>query len=234
MNQSDVKPILKRQVLPALALIAAALLILSAAAQDKAKPDPHASGQVASGGSDEVSYCLKCHTSGCTMPHPERVAVTWATNGRTVLAGGGVTCGSCHTPGFRHRGDAFLARDQKGLCSNCHFGAHALRSAHPYNAPCVSCHTEPRANLVAGRTGTSSMVADIDRECMRCHYDGPVTHPVGIPNSKIKAPDLPLGRDGSITCVTCHFGHSNQNSNGQLLRMSNRRGALCLKCHDDL
>jgi predicted CXXCH cytochrome family protein len=210
----------------------AALLILSALAQQKAGPDPHATGKIVAGNADEVTFCTKCHTSGCTMPHPERVAVTWATDGPTYLANGKVTCGSCHSQGFRHRGDAFLARDQKGLCSNCHFGSHAIQSAHPYNTPCVSCHTASPADLKAGRN-TAAMVAEINAECLRCHYDGPVSHPVGIPNTKNKC-DLPLAKDGSITCVTCHVGHSNQNRFGQLLRSTNRRGALCLKCHDDL
>lgn len=236
MKPNREKLITEKPTVFAVSIILGLALIFSAGAQDKAKPNPHAAGQVKAAGTDEVKYCMSCHTAGCTMPHPEgprKAAVTWPTNGRTVLANGAVTCGSCHTPGFRHRGDAFLARDQKGLCSNCHFGDHALPNAHPYKTACESCHTAPKASLVAGARATASMVADIDAECLKCHYDGPITHPVGIPNSKKKC-DLPLSRDGQITCVTCHFGHSNQNGNGQLLRMNNRRGALCLSCHDDL
>jgi predicted CXXCH cytochrome family protein len=168
------------------------------------------------------------------MPHPEHVAVNWPINGRANLANGQVTCSSCHTPGFRHRGDAFLARDQKGLCSPCHYGQHVLPNAHPFGTPCSSCHTAPKASLVAASPACTKMVDSIDGECLRCHYDGPISHPIGMPNSKKAAPDLPLGRDGKITCVTCHYGHSNQNPFGQLLRKNNRRGGLCLSCHDDL
>jgi predicted CXXCH cytochrome family protein len=78
------------------------------------------------------------------------------------------------------------------------------------------------------------MVASINGECLRCHFDGPITHPVGIKNTKKNAPDLPLGADGTITCVTCHFGHSNQDIHGGLLRKPNKHGELCLSCHDDL
>ncbi len=78
------------------------------------------------------------------------------------------------------------------------------------------------------------MKTGIDTECIRCHYDGPVTHPVGIPNTKKQAPDLPLSADGKITCVTCHVGHSQQDRFGMLLRKDNRKGGLCLSCHDDL
>jgi len=168
------------------------------------------------------------------MPHPEQVAVNWPINGRMNLANGSVTCSSCHSPGFRHRGDAFLARDQKGLCSPCHYGTHSLPDAHPFATPCASCHTEPKEGLIAGKPAARAMVAAIDGECLRCHYDGPITHPIGIPNTKIQAPDLPLSKDGRITCVTCHYGHNNQNANGQLLRKNNKKGGLCLSCHDDL
>lgn len=211
------------------------LALFEASAQGLAKENPHASGKVSvPPGANEVAYCSKCHTAGCPMPHPELVAVNWPTNGRVNLPGGKVSCNSCHTPGFRRRVDAFLAQDQKGLCAVCHFGAHALPDAHPYTTRCSSCHTSPRNELVTGHPATRNMTADIDEECLRCHYDGAITHPVGIKNTKKPAPDLPLAQDGAITCVTCHFGHSNQNQNTQLLRANNRRGGLCLKCHDDL
>lgn len=168
------------------------------------------------------------------MPHAEGVAVKWATRGKVNLQNGAVTCSSCHTPGFRRRSEAFLARDQKGLCSNCHFGDHVLPNAHPFGTPCDSCHTQPKVKLQADPKIAHSMVAGVSGECLRCHYDGPVSHPVGMKNSKTPAPDLPLGPGGTITCVTCHFGHSDQNKNGQLLRKNNRRGDLCLSCHSDL
>lgn len=220
---------------PFLCLSVFLIALFDAAAQGTAEVNPHQSGQVSvPAGTNEVAYCTKCHSAGCPMPHPERVAVPWPINGRTNLAGGSVTCSSCHTPGFRHRSDAFLARDQKGLCSPCHYGTHVLPNAHPFGTPCASCHIEPKESLVAGKPASRTMVATIDAECLRCHYDGPITHPVGIPNSKKPASDLPLSKDGKITCVTCHFGHSTQNANGQLLRKNNRRGGLCLTCHDDL
>jgi len=233
LEQSGFGLISKNYLIAVVASTAAVLAVLTALAQQKAPADPHETGKLVAGNADEVRYCTKCHTSGCTMPHAEGVAVTWRTDGPAYLANGNVTCGSCHSQGFRHRGDAFLARNQKGLCSNCHVGAHTIQSAHPYSTRCASCHVASRADLDAMRN-TSAMVATINAECLRCHYDGPVSHPVGVPNTKNKAPDLPLAKDGSITCVTCHTGHSNQNKFGQLLRVSNRRGGLCLKCHDDL
>jgi len=211
------------------------LAIVQTAAQTAPLQDPHPSGRVvAPPGTDEVAYCTKCHTSGCPMPHVEHKPVNWPINERLTLANGAVTCSSCHTPGFRHRSDAFLARDQKGLCSPCHYGAHVLPNAHPFGTPCESCHTVPQSKLQPPSAVDKAMVASIDAECLRCHFDGPITHPVGIKNTKNQAPDLPLGTDGAITCVTCHFGHSNQNAFGNLLRKDNRRGGLCLSCHDDL
>lgn len=220
-----------------LAVLLTGLLLFAAAQDSGTKADPHATGKiVVPAGASEVAYCISCHKSGCPVPHPELVKMTWTANGRVVLGvHGEITCGSCHTRGFRHRSDAFLARDQKGLCNNCHFGAHALSNAHTSGRPCESCHTKPQSVLahvtpVEART----MKVGVDTECLRCHYDGPVTHPVGIPNTKKQAPDLPLSADGKITCITCHIGHSQQDRFGMLLRKDNRRGGLCLSCHDDL
>lgn len=206
-----------------------------AVAQKPAAPDPHLSGKIqAPVGADEVSYCSKCHVAGCPMPHVEHAQVSWPVHSQVNLANGTVTCSTCHTPGFKRRSDAFLARDQKGLCSNCHYGTHQLPNAHPFGAPCQSCHTEAKQKLTAANPASASMTADINAECMRCHFDGPITHPIGVPNTKNHAPDLPLAKDGTITCVTCHVGHSQDNRFGQLLRKSNHRGALCLSCHNDL
>jgi predicted CXXCH cytochrome family protein len=203
-----------------------AVALIRSGAQTSTEGNPHLSGRVvAPQGANEVAFCDKCHTTGCPMPHPEHVPVNWPINGRVNLANGQVTCSSCHTPGFRHRTDAFLARDQKGLCATCHNGTHVLPNAHPFGTPCESCHSAPRASLTASSPTTTDMVATIDAECLRCHYDGPITHPIGVPNTKKAASDLPLSKDD---------GHSNEDRNGQLLRKNNHRGALCLTCHDDL
>jgi len=228
-----------RGTVPA-AIIAACLtvlLLLAAAQEPEKKADPHASGKInLPPNTSEVAYCNGCHKTGCPVPHPELVKLTWQAQGRTVLGvQGEITCGSCHTRGFRRRSDAFLARDQKGLCNNCHYGAHALTNLHTTNQKCESCHTKTQAELAhATPVETRAIKVGVDTECLRCHYDGPVTHPIGIPNTKKKAPDLPLSPEGNITCVTCHIGHGNQDRIGQLLRKDNRKGGLCLSCHDDL
>jgi predicted CXXCH cytochrome family protein len=198
--------------------------------------DPHSTGKlVAPAGANEVAYCDSCHKTGCPAPHPEGVRLTWAARGRTVLdAAGNLTCGSCHTRRFRSRENAFLARDQKGLCEDCHFAAHAVSNVHTISRNCGACHAHPVAAGQPGSALVRAMQANVDSECRRCHYDGPITHPVGVPNSKDKAPDLPLAANGAITCVTCHVGHQQEDKFGSLLRADNRRGGLCLKCHDDL
>jgi predicted CXXCH cytochrome family protein len=221
--------------LPAIGLASALL----ATAQDARKGDPHAAGSVRlPPGASEVVYCTGCHKSGCPAPHPELVKLTWPAQGRVWLGVvGETTCGTCHAPGFRHAADAFRARDQKTLCGPCHYGAHALSDAHTLPTPvaCRSCHALGQAALAhATPEQTRSLITGVDTECMRCHYDGPITHPVGVPNTKKKAPDLPLSADGKMTCNTCHFGHNGDNKFGVLLRKDNRRGGLCLSCHDDL
>lgn len=228
-----------RWSLPAtvLAALATGLLLLAAAQETNGKADPHAAGKVnLPPNTSEVVYCRSCHKTGCPVPHPELVKMNWPPRGRVVLGVvGETTCGTCHSRGFRHRSDAFLARDQKGLCNNCHYGDHALTNTHTTNQRCETCHTGTQSQLAhAAPAAAHAMQVGVDTECLRCHYDGPVTHPVGIPNKKKPAPDLPLSTDGKITCITCHIGHSQQNRFGVLLRKDNRRGGLCLSCHDDL
>jgi predicted CXXCH cytochrome family protein len=220
------------------ALAASAASLLLAVAQGPVTlADPHAAGKInLPAGASEVAYCTSCHRTGCPVPHPELVRQTWAPNGRVVLGvQGEVTCGTCHTRGFRHRADAFLARDEKGLCLTCHNGDHTISDAHTSNQGCEACHAESAPRLAhATPVETRMLKAGIGTECLRCHYDGPVTHPTGIPNTKKKAPDLPLSADGKITCVTCHIGHKQNDRFGAMLRKDNRRGSLCLSCHDDL
>ena len=212
-------------------------LLIAAAQETGRKANPHATGKVnLPSGASEVLYCNGCHKQGCPAPHPELVRMRWQANGRAVLgANGEITCGSCHTRGFRHRADAFLARDQKNLCNNCHFASHAISNAHSSDQKCDACHTKPKVELAhATPVETRVLKTGVDSECLRCHYDGPVTHTIGIPNTKKKAPDLPMSSDGKITCITCHIGHNQQNRFGVMLRKDNRRGGLCLSCHDDL
>ena len=219
-----------------LALFAAALLI-SGAQQLAPMGDPHASGKiVVPPNTSEIAYCMGCHNKGCPLPHPESVTPSWPARGKTVMGvAGEITCGTCHTRGFRHRTDAFLARDQKGLCNNCHYGNHALTNTHTTNQNCEGCHIKGQAALTkAPPAEAKALKPGMDDECSRCHYDGPVTHPIGILNKKKKAKDLPLSPEGNITCVTCHVGHKQQDRFGMMLRKDNRRGGLCNSCHDDL
>jgi hypothetical protein len=218
-------------------LLIVLLIVLAAAQPPSSPPDPHASGKiVVPPNTSEIAYCDGCHTKGCPMPHKEGVTLDWAATGRVVLGvNGEITCGTCHTRGFRHASDAFLARDQRGLCNVCHCGAHSIPNLHSGTQSCDACHFLAQAKFAhATPEETTAMKGDIDADCMRCHYDGPITHPINVPNSKKKAKDLPLSPDGKITCVTCHIGHKQQDRFGSMLRKDNRRGGLCNSCHDDL
>ncbi len=213
------------------------LLVIAVAQQLPAPPDPHATGKISvPPNTSEITYCDGCHTKGCPMPHPESVTLGWQAAGKTVLGvKGEITCGTCHTRGFRHASDAFLARDQRGLCNTCHYGAHAIPDVHNATQSCDTCHFISQARFAhATPVETTAMKPDIDADCMKCHYGGPITHPINVPNTKKKAKDLPLSPDGNITCVTCHIGHKQQDKFGAMLRKDNRRGGLCNSCHDDL
>jgi len=220
----------------AVALLALLLEIVSAQEQ-RNHGNPHASGDIAvPSGANEAQYCTSCHKQGCPAPHPATAAMTWPVRGSATLgAHGEVTCGSCHAPGFRRRSDAFLARDHKRLCNACHYGAHAIPNAHETGRPCEACHLLPQ-RLIARATPAEAraMRPNVDAVCAGCHYSGRITHPIGVPNNKRMAPDLPLSAEGRISCVTCHFGHKRQDRYGQMLRKDNRRGNLCMSCHDDL
>ncbi|MCL5022589.1 MAG: cytochrome c3 family protein [Nitrospirae bacterium] len=97
-------------------------------------------------------------------------------------------------------GYAFAA--DKHECGYCHVssaGGTDVRLKNPLAELCVGCHPERKSGS---------------------------EHRVGLsPSVKV---DLPLTKDGKMTCVTCHDPHS-KGEYPKLLRVA--PSALCLKCH---
>jgi predicted CXXCH cytochrome family protein len=110
------------------------------------------------------------------------------------------------------------------------------RSVHDFTeAECPSCHA---ATPVKGRSETLVMKASVSYLCLRCHpvMGETISHPVEIVPVEARLPqDLPLSRDGRMTCSTCHDIHaapvSAFGTATYFLRRSVAGSAFCSACH---
>jgi len=98
---------------------------------------------------------------------------------------------------------------------------------------CVVCHVSaPPEGSAPRKEGNVRFGGDIVALCGSCHESYRHMHPVRIAVAPdMKSPeDLPLDKDGKITCITCHDvmeGHG-------VVRKRRMVGkALCLNCHAD-
>jgi len=104
-------------------------------------------------------------------------------------------------------------------------------NVHRPQGDCAACHTADAATL--GRDGAAArklLAPDLEERCNGCHGDEGPSHPTGVRSAKT-VPELPLTDDRRITCPTCHFMHGESNAFGDFLRLDNRRGGMCLSCH---
>jgi len=98
---------------------------------------------------------------------------------------------------------------------------------------CVECHVSiPAEGSSPRKENNFRFGGDMVNLCSSCHVGYRHMHPVRIAVSpEMKSPeDLPLDRDGKITCITCHDvmeGHGVARKR----RIVGR--ALCLNCHSD-
>lgn len=73
-----------------------------------------------------------------------------------------------------------------------------------------------------------ALKADINQICLGCHEKSKRNdHPIGLVPA-IKPKELPLDKEGKITCVTCHEPHG-WKPYDKLLRME--FNSLCKACH---
>lgn len=206
---------------------------------------------------ETVALCQRCHGSGkiTGMSHPlakpgpgTKIPQGWP------LAGGSLTCLTCHTPGHppgalsgrpdesagaRHLLRGGSAGASNAVCFTCHdsrrwTGRNPHREVALQKSGCSQCHA---AEPVWGRdrADTVSFVADVNILCLACH--GPADHPGGVDHTvKLTAatpavPEtLPLGSGRRITCATCHNPHLDQPA-GHLLRGAKEPTAFCQRCH---
>ena len=104
---------------------------------------------------------------------------------------------------------------------------------HRSDGDCRACHTADAAALSADRAAAKvALAGDLEARCQRCHGDEGPSHRTGMRPGKSVPADLPLAADGTIGCATCHYMHGENNAFGDFLRRDNRRGGLCLSCHE--
>ncbi len=123
--------------------------------------------------------------------------------------------------------------------------------AHDNN--CVDCHSihdvkAPFAFAVAPNTTekypeSGQVVRGTDALCLGCHNAAegimPVlltkSHPVGSKPKKAFVPQEVLGKNGELTCTSCHDPHPS-NKNYKYLRVGTqdgkKLGAFCAYCHE--
>lgn len=146
--------------------------------------------------------------------------------------------------------------------ANWHVHAAGANPHEPTGAAadttCAACHRHAASHLPDAPTRTvlpkdEDFVVDPVAMCVSCHDqdEREGSHPVGArPEFPVPA-DLPLDKDGRISCLTCHHNHGNIESDHQcasasaldrlfnrkhlrksyLLRRENIRGELCKACH---
>lgn|GEM_PF-1923513 len=105
-------------------------------------------------------------------------------------------------------------------------------NVHRKDAPCQTCHTADAVTLNRNASRAKLLLRpDLEAVCNRCHGDQGASHKTGGKPTMPVPATLPLSADGRLTCATCHFMHSENNSFGDFVRLDNRRGQLCLSCH---
>jgi predicted CXXCH cytochrome family protein len=103
--------------------------------------------------------------------------------------------------GILWAGNVFSA--QKHECGYCHVTSHTTTEQQlkaPLSELCVGCH--------ADRRGLNEHKVDM------------------VPSMKVV--ELPLSKEGKITCATCHDPHE---TGGYPMLLRARPAELCFKCH---
>jgi hypothetical protein len=119
------------------------------------------------------------------------------------LRDGSYTCITCHQPHGRttypyYLRDKFVELTRVSVRINPH-----LKGVF-----CQNCHADPLLSRTNTKVSTRLVEKDVVVLCTRCHAAGKnsgMIHYLGAPPADIKVPaNLPLSKDGRITCITCH------------------------------
>jgi hypothetical protein len=106
-------------------------------------------------------------------------------------------------------------------------------NVHRPEGDCLACHTADALTLDRDRlVARDRVAADVESRCNACHGDQGPSHKTGVRPARPVPETLPLSTDGLVTCATCHFMHGEDDRFGDFVRIDNRRGGLCLTCHE--
>lgn len=135
-------------------------------------------------------------------------------------------------PALRLRAAAFAALLVAVVAAWGHAKPHG-DDVHRSDSRCDACHTgDANALHAAPADARNMLVPDLEARCAGCHGDEGPSHQTGVPPRPPPPAGLPLSGDGRITCATCHYMHGESNTFGDFVRIDNRRGGLCLTCHE--
>ncbi|MGE5190245.1 MAG: hypothetical protein ACM3NF_09330 [Gemmatimonadota bacterium] len=112
-------------------------------------------------------------------------------------------------------------------------GKAASPHARKDQKACIVCHvTQPADGSAPSKENNLRFGGDIVALCSSCHEGYKHMHPVKIAVAPdMKSPeDLPLDKNGKITCITCHDA---MEASGVHRRRKLVGRALCLNCHVD-
>jgi predicted CXXCH cytochrome family protein len=128
-----------------------------------------------------------------------------------------------------------------------------VMAAGPHDNDCTECHSlhdtkgdysfGVAPNLSEKYSATGQTVSGTDALCLGCHNEDegimPIilvkSHPLGVKPKRAFVPQEVLGRDGELTCGSCHDPHPS-NPNYKYLRVDTsegrKMGAFCAYCHE--
>ncbi len=144
----------------------------------------------------------------------------------------------------------------KVLAEQARENPHEIQSKTVQDELCGSCHRQEPKNIPQRATRTVLPKQDDYKEdpvamCVSCHEQAGEEHPVGAKPEYPVPADLPLDKEGKVSCLTCHFTHGSLKSDHAccstsfldrffakerkfksfLLRRENTKGELCKACH---
>ncbi len=203
--------------------------------------------------------CIACHRFEQVLTHPTNVMASMPVPNSLPLAGGLVTCLTCHDASPEHattRKPVGVRADTSGagLCMDCHSRAenstkaiHALHGGRAHLGSKSAFDTHAHAGTADGESVScmachdGSSASDAGSHAVKRRADDMLPdHPIGIPmreTSRSRDSEFRLSRnpDKRIRLFSGNLGcgscHSIYSREPGQLVVNNRGSKLCLSCH---
>ncbi len=152
-----------------------------------------------------------------------------------IQEGGVYTCVSCHNPHASPDIPHLIRPAFRELASKS-----KRVNPHGTDVLCLSCHDKDPTEGVVSFKFTENGVVQWTKLCNFCHGSGQIisdVHPLKPLTAKMTKPaDLPLDKDGTLNCISCHympFGGQSDAENPKHLRGGpfQNRNDVCWTCH---